>query len=144
MSVYNAYVGHGAAAPYYSQPPQPPQPFPQQYQGYYPQQTYDENGFRNLYMQRLGALTVNSRPIIQALSMLAQDNPHMARVVVECIENQINLVSFLFLTGWRPERIVYSLCLYINFHNFCSSELRQRDCIWTGRSQLHERLSCAM
>jgi hypothetical protein len=138
MSVYNAYVGHGAAAPYYSQPPQPSQPFPQHYPGYYPQQTYDENGFRNLYMQRLGALTVNSRPIIQALSMLAQNNPHMARVVVECIENQINLVSFLLVTGWRPGQIVYSLCLYIFFSHFCSFELKQKRLhLGPGRSQPH-------
>lgn len=93
MSAYNAYVGHGAPAtapaPYYSQPPQHQQHYP----GYFPQSTYDENGFRGQFMQRLGALTFNSRPIIQDLSMLAQNNPHMARVVVECIDSQINMVS---------------------------------------------------
>lgn len=49
----------------------------------------DENEFRNLYAQRLGALTVNSRPIIQDLSMLAQSYPHMAHVVVDAIERQV-------------------------------------------------------
>src|SRR4051812_35986548 len=117
MSVYNAYAGNApqAPAPYYSHPNQPPQQFQQQYPGYYPQQSYDENGFRSLYMQRLGALTVNSRPIIQDLSMLAQNNPHMARIVVECIDNQINMVSFLASTfaACRPGLPSYLFCLYI-------------------------------
>lgn len=96
MSVYNAYPVQ-PAAPYYSQPHQP-QSYQHQYPGYYsapaPQiPTLDENSFRSLYAQRLGALTVNSRPIIQDLSMLAQNYPQMAHIVVECIERQVRMVS---------------------------------------------------
>jgi pre-mRNA cleavage complex 2 protein Pcf11 len=53
----------------------------------------DENEFRSFYAQRLGTLTVNSRPIIQDLSMLAQSYPHMAHVVVDAIERQVRTVS---------------------------------------------------
>lgn len=97
MSVYNAYPTHGATAPYYSQSHQS-QPYQQQYPGYYTAPTsqppaLDENSFRSLYAQRLGALTVNSRPIIQDLSMLAQNSPQMAHIVVDCIERQVRMVS---------------------------------------------------
>lgn len=100
MSVYNAYVAQGPPAPpasYYTQPSHPSRSYhhqQQQFSGYHPPHGYDENGFRGMFMQRLGTLTVNSRPIIQDLSMIAQSNPHMARIVVECIERQINMVSF--------------------------------------------------
>jgi hypothetical protein len=97
MSVYNAYPAQGPAAPYYSQPHQP-QSYQQQYPAYYATPvlqvpTLDENSFRSLYAQRLGALTVNSRPIIQDLSMLAQNYPQMAHIVVDCIERQVRTVS---------------------------------------------------
>ena len=105
---YNAYGG-AAAAPYYAQQPQAMPQYQQQQQqqqhqqfpGYYPPNSqppaFDENGFRSLYAQRLGALTINSRPIIQDLSMLAQNNPQMAHIVVECIERQVRAVGLLSL-----------------------------------------------
>lgn len=98
---YNAYGG-ATTAPFYAhqQPPRVPQYPPQQHQqfsGYYssnPQApAFDENSFRSLYAQRLGALTVNSRPIIQDLSMLAQNYPQMAHVVVDCIERQVRTMA---------------------------------------------------
>ncbi|CAG8570880.1 4391_t:CDS:2 [Acaulospora colombiana] len=95
MSVYNAYAAtsHGPSAPFFSQQTRQPQPYQQPYQGYYaptPQPPpMDENEFRSFYAQRLGTLTVNSRPIIQDLSMLAQSYPHMAHVVVDAIERQM-------------------------------------------------------
>lgn len=100
MSVFNAYSNVYGQAQQQHQQHQPPQAYQQQYQGYYPPPAnlqppaYDENGFRSFYSQRLGALTVNSRPIIQDLSMLAQTYPHMAHVVVDCIERQVRMVSF--------------------------------------------------
>jgi len=97
MSVYNAFPAQGPAAPYYSQPRQP-HSYQQQYPGYYvapvPQApVLDEQSFRSLFTQRLGALTINSRPIIQDLSMLAQNYPQMAHIVVESIERQVRMVS---------------------------------------------------
>ncbi|KAI0774211.1 hypothetical protein C8Q74DRAFT_1268922 [Fomes fomentarius] len=59
-----------------------------------PQPVYhlDSNMFRRDYMQRLSNLTVNSRPIIQSLSMFAQDYSRFADVVVQCIEQHIRRV----------------------------------------------------
>lgn len=103
MSVYNAYPAHGSNASYYSQTHNS-QPYQQQYPAYYTAPTtqqqqppaLDENSFRSLYTQRLGALTVNSRPIIQDLSMLAQNYPQMAHIVVESIERQVRMMSAPF------------------------------------------------
>lgn len=90
MSVYPTYP----SGSYYQQPPAAPQVYSSYYSSSTPQTpAADENSFRTFYMQRLGALTVNSRPIIQDLSMLAQTYPHMANVVVDCIERQVRLVS---------------------------------------------------
>lgn len=53
----------------------------------------DPTSFRREYSTRLAELTVNSRPIIQNLSMLAQDYSRFADVVVQCIESHIRRVS---------------------------------------------------
>ena len=53
----------------------------------------DPNMFRRDYASRLAALTVNSRPIIQSLSMIAQDYSRFAEVVVQCIEQHLRRVS---------------------------------------------------
>ncbi|KZT74323.1 hypothetical protein DAEQUDRAFT_807469 [Daedalea quercina L-15889] len=52
----------------------------------------DPTSFRREYSARLAELTVNSRPIIQSLSMLAQDYSRFADIVVQCIENHIRRV----------------------------------------------------
>ncbi|ETW83891.1 hypothetical protein HETIRDRAFT_62543 [Heterobasidion irregulare TC 32-1] len=52
----------------------------------------DPNTFRRDYTMRLAELTVNSRPIIQNLSMVAQEYSRWADVVVQCIENHIRQV----------------------------------------------------
>ncbi|KAI0723239.1 hypothetical protein C8Q76DRAFT_646524 [Earliella scabrosa] len=52
----------------------------------------DPNMFRRDYASRLAALTVNSRPIIQSLSMIAQDYSRFADVVVQCIEQHLRRV----------------------------------------------------
>ena len=57
----------------------------------------DPNTFRRDYTMRLAELTVNSRPIIQNLSMVAQEYSRWADVVVQCIENHIRQVSGPFL-----------------------------------------------
>ncbi|KAG8834878.1 hypothetical protein FRC17_006623 [Serendipita sp. 399] len=97
MAAYNAYA---IPTSYYPPPSQQPQSYQHQYPGYYsssPQPPYiDENNFRSLYTQRLGALTLNSRPIIQDLSMLAQNYPQMAHIVVDSIERQVRTVSAPF------------------------------------------------
>lgn len=53
----------------------------------------DPNMFRRDYMSRLGELTVNSRPIIQNLSMIAQEYSRYAEIVVQSIEAHIRRVS---------------------------------------------------
>ncbi|KAI9063314.1 hypothetical protein FKP32DRAFT_1628211 [Trametes sanguinea] len=85
---YHAYPqGYGAAMPpanvYY--PPPPPAP-----QAAY--QFFDPNTFRRDYVTRLSNLTVNSRPIIQNLSMVAQEYTRFADVVAQCIDQHIRRV----------------------------------------------------
>jgi pre-mRNA cleavage complex 2 protein Pcf11 len=48
---------------------------------------------------RLAELTINSRPIIQHLSLLAQDFTRFAEIVVQCIEAHIRRVSLAFALG---------------------------------------------
>ncbi|TFK91474.1 hypothetical protein K466DRAFT_582774 [Polyporus arcularius HHB13444] len=81
---YPAAQGYGAPLP----PPNPyyaPPPVPQPYH-------VDPNVFRRDYITRLSNLTVNSRPIIQSLSMIAQDYSRFADVVVQCIEQHLRRV----------------------------------------------------
>ena len=79
--------GYGPAVvppnPYYA--PQPPVPQPVFH--------LDANTFRRDYVTRLSNLTVNSRPIIQTLSMIAQDYNRYADVVAQCIEQHLRRVS---------------------------------------------------
>ncbi|KAM5540448.1 hypothetical protein V8D89_005906 [Ganoderma adspersum] len=78
--------GYGPAVmppnPYYAPPPPVPQPVFH----------LDANTFRRDYVTRLSNLTVNSRPIIQTLSMIAQDYNRYADVVVQCIEQHLRRV----------------------------------------------------
>ena len=70
----------------------PPNPF--HYAAPPPQPVYlDPHMFRRDYMARLANLTVNSRPIIQSLSMIAQDYSRFAEIVVQCVEQHIRRVS---------------------------------------------------
>lgn len=76
-------------------PPAPPPP-PPVYQ-------LDPISFRREYTNRLAELNVNSRPIIQNLSMLAQDYSRFAEIVAQCLEAHIRRVSHLsFITEARP------------------------------------------
>ncbi|KAF9008965.1 hypothetical protein BDQ17DRAFT_90534 [Cyathus striatus] len=98
MSVYpQNYYGQssynsGYAAPsqngylYQYQQPQPPTPAPPVYH-------LDPVSFRREYTQRLSQLTFNSRPLIQGLSMLAQEYSRFAEIVGQCIESHIRKVS---------------------------------------------------
>ncbi|KAK1233313.1 mRNA 3' end processing factor [Marasmius sp. AFHP31] len=99
--------------------PQPPQPFYSQQQQQYgasssysqmPPNTFhsyqytpsapvpppvyyvDPATFRRDFSQRLAELTVNSRPIIQSLSMFAQDYVRFAEVIAQCLEAHIRRV----------------------------------------------------
>ncbi|KAJ7180206.1 hypothetical protein C8R43DRAFT_972196 [Mycena crocata] len=97
----------------YSQPQHyGPPPFPQQpafsgYHGYYqhPQQHHqppppppapvyhpDPVTFRRDYSNQLAELKVNSRPIIQNLSMIAQEFARFADIVAQCLEAHIRRV----------------------------------------------------
>lgn len=63
-----------------------------------PQPVYhlDPVTFRRDYSSRLAELTINSRPIIQGLSMMAQDYTRYAEIVSQSIEAHIRRVSHLF------------------------------------------------
>ncbi|CCM03154.1 uncharacterized protein FIBRA_05276 [Fibroporia radiculosa] len=52
----------------------------------------DPQTFRRDYTTRLADLTVNSRPIIQNLSMIAQEYSRYAEIVAQCIEMHIRRV----------------------------------------------------
>ncbi|KAJ7665512.1 hypothetical protein B0H17DRAFT_1210971 [Mycena rosella] len=71
---------------YQQQPPQPP-PVPV----YHP----DPATFRRDYANQLAELKVNSRPIIQNLSMVAQEFARFADVVAQCLESHIRRAPML-------------------------------------------------
>ena len=102
MSAYPSYSQAPSTSGYYQQPAPSIQSGYQQYQGYYQQPAApptsvpynDEQYFRHDYSRRLTALTFNSRPLIQELSILAQTySQTMSRVVIESIEQQLRMVS---------------------------------------------------
>ena len=97
MSLYsqNLYGQPSYGGPSYSSPPSAP--YPQLYHHSPPvtPPTYHVDGtsFRREYMTRLAELTFNSRPMIQHLSMLAQDSSRFSDIVAQCIEAHIRRVS---------------------------------------------------
>ncbi|KAJ7179034.1 hypothetical protein C8R46DRAFT_1072257 [Mycena filopes] len=70
---------------YYHQPPPPPPPPVPVYQP-------DPVTFRRDYSNQLAELKVNSRPIIQNLSMIAQDFARFSEIVAQCLESHIRRV----------------------------------------------------
>ena len=101
MSLYshNLYGQPSYGGPSYSSAPsapysqlyhQPPPPAPPTYH-------VDGASFRREYMTRLAELTFNSRPMIQHLSMLAQDSSRFADIVAQCIEGHIRRVSHCYV-----------------------------------------------
>ncbi|KAF8663446.1 hypothetical protein AX16_001016 [Volvariella volvacea WC 439] len=92
MSLYpQNYYGHptyptaqpGYPYGYQQAPPSAPHP---------PPIIHDPMVFRRDYATRLQSLTVNSRPIIQNLSMLAQYYSRFAEIVAQCLEAHIRRV----------------------------------------------------
>lgn len=77
-----SYHQPGSSAYPYQQPPPPPAPV------YF----VDPNSFRRDYATRLAELTINSRPIIQTLSMIAQEYSKWAEIVAQCLEAHIRRV----------------------------------------------------
>ncbi|KAG6869287.1 hypothetical protein C0993_000040 [Termitomyces sp. T159_Od127] len=81
-SHYQSPTHHGYPYQYQQLPPQiPPAPV-----------YLDPASFRREYTTRLAELTVNSRPIIQSLSMLAQEYSRYPEVVAQCLEAHIRRV----------------------------------------------------
>ena len=89
----------------------------------------DPNTFRRDYMTRLANLTVNSRPIIQSLSMIAQDYSRFAEIVVQCVEQHIRRVSgsYLFYVCRR--------CLVIRHASLLHPYVCQSTLYWVQCSQ---------
>ncbi|KIO12700.1 hypothetical protein M404DRAFT_993682 [Pisolithus tinctorius Marx 270] len=81
-------------APGYQQPAGPSYPYPQlpSTQPQAPVYHVDPNSFRRDFATRLAELTINSRPIIQSLSMYAQEYSRWADVVAQCIHTHIRRV----------------------------------------------------
>lgn len=111
MSVYSqSHYGHPSYTSTFTQPPAPGgYQYHYQYPTAPPPPVYlvDPITFRRDYSTRLAELTVNSRPIIQNLSMLAQDYSRFAEIVAQCLEAHIRRVSSIFpidcsifLTSW--------------------------------------------
>jgi len=83
---------------HYGPPPFPHQPAYAGYSGYYqqppPPPVYnpDPVTFRRDYSNQLAELKVNSRPIIQNLSMIAQEFARFSDIVAQCLESHIRRV----------------------------------------------------
>lgn len=101
MSMYSQtfYGQPSYAAPSFSQPPalsggyyQPPPPPPPPVYHH-----VDPVTFRRDYTNRLAELTFNSRPVIQNLSMIAQEYSRFAEIVAQCLEAHIRRVSHYFI-----------------------------------------------
>ncbi|KAH7914222.1 hypothetical protein BJ138DRAFT_1177497 [Hygrophoropsis aurantiaca] len=95
MSIYPQAHSYGQAAypaPGYPQPGPPTYSYQQSTAP--PPSTYyvDPHSFRRDYAARLAQLTINSRPIIQSLSMVAQEYSRWAEIVVQCLEAHIRRV----------------------------------------------------
>lgn len=99
---YPPYVGHGYG---HHPPPHPPAQYPSGSHSYpsslppsppvHVYRSVDPSSFRRDYAARLSELTINSRPIIQSLSMIAQDYARFADIVAQCLDAHIRRVSFL-------------------------------------------------
>lgn len=84
-SAFSQPLAHSGYQYQYQFPPVPPPPV------YH----VDPITFRRDYTNRLAELTINSRPIIQNLSMLAQDYSRFAEIVAQCLEAHIRRVSLV-------------------------------------------------
>jgi pre-mRNA cleavage complex 2 protein Pcf11 len=82
---YPAPGYHQSSLAGYSYQP-PPLPAPPVYH-------VDPNSFRRDFTARLAELTINSRPIIQTLSMFAQEYSRWADIVAQCIDTHVRRVS---------------------------------------------------
>ncbi|KAJ2930199.1 hypothetical protein H1R20_g6915, partial [Candolleomyces eurysporus] len=83
----NSYYGHQHQQHYIQHPPVPQISAPP------PVYHIDPTTFRSDYMRSLADLTFNSRPIIERLSLLAQDYSRHADIVVSCVETHIRRVQ---------------------------------------------------
>ena len=113
MSTYSNYPAPPPPQQYYQAAPPPPHMYANGGYAAYQQQQQHEHAiatdpatFRHFYMSRLSSLTINSRPIIQDLSLLAMTHQQrMSQVVVQCIENHIRMVSQTVFIHNSPYRL---------------------------------------
>ncbi|EJD53737.1 hypothetical protein AURDEDRAFT_110499 [Auricularia subglabra TFB-10046 SS5] len=101
MAYYHAYASPPAAYPaavgyphnpsYSGPPPSAPQP-PMPPSGFSNPAHMGPDEFRQFYASHLATLTFNSRPIIQNLSLMAQDFQRWASIVAQCLEAHIRRV----------------------------------------------------
>ena len=119
MSMYQHAAPQSYGHPY---PPPPSHNYVQHHAQYpvpaysYPHSSYpmppsDPSSFRRDFTARLAELTINSRPIIQSLSMMAQGYTRYSDIVADCLQAHIRRVSIFSqaLYSGRPLPRPFSL-----------------------------------
>jgi len=74
-----------------------------------PMYTMNQQSFRADFVNRLNELTVNSRPLIQNLTMFAHEYIRFAETVSQCLEMHILRVSLFSISfeQWRSGNVPY-------------------------------------
>jgi pre-mRNA cleavage complex 2 protein Pcf11 len=120
MSYYSQHYPSSYGMPSQSYAPPPPAHSGYSYGSYPAQQPQpppfqaDPVQFRREFAHRLSELTVNSRPIIQGLSMMAHDCIRFADIVAECLEMHIRRVSHRLLAPVIYYMISSGVCVVVH------------------------------
>lgn len=142
---YGYQEPHYGGSQYYQPPQHQPLPPP------LPPQYHPEITFKSDYAARLAELTANSRPIIQSLTVIAQDYTQYADIVAECIEAHVRRVSTLLfwfygvsarlggltLLGHRPNCLCHITCLLTQLSG---TSLDETACFLSSGCDLEERV----
>ena len=65
------------------------------------------------YTSSLADLTFNSKPLINMLTMLAEDNAQYSEQIVQVIEAHMQKVSFGFIYIIYIQLVRFDLCIYL-------------------------------
>lgn len=71
------------------------------------------------YMSSLVDLNVNSKPLINMLTILAEENIEHGQAIVNAVETHINKVTFtIFLISFTIKIYLFSISLFKLFYHF--------------------------
>lgn len=70
--------------------------------------------FRADYLHMLRQLTFNSKPLIDALTILAEENKFYAQIVVDCVKDKLIRVGYSFVLFFHSS-LLFSLPLFSAF-----------------------------